>query len=98
MGDNGLSRSLDLTMRQLPLDLGPVVHAGLDDFIEGSNAEALAWLRQWPAPCHNQSPVYLWGASGAGKTHLMRALVEKALALNFGVTGSRVFFGARMKS
>lgn len=72
-------------MRQIPLDLGPVATPGFDDFVEGGNTEALAWLSQWPAPGFTQSPVYLWGPAGAGKTHLLRALVEKALALQFGV-------------
>lgn len=75
----------DALMRQMPLDLGPVAAPGLDDFIVGGNAQALNWLRNWPQAGSNQSPVYLWGASGVGKTHLLRALVEKAVALQFGV-------------
>lgn len=72
-------------MRQIPLDLGPAASPGFDDFIVGANGEALTWLDQWPAPGYNQSPVYLWGPSGSGKSHLLRALVEKAVALQFGV-------------
>ncbi|MGE5453258.1 MAG: HdaA/DnaA family protein [Acidobacteriota bacterium] len=75
----------DALMRQMPLDLGPVSAPGLDDFLEGDNAQALNWLRQWPLPGYNQSPAYIWGRSGVGKTHLLRALIEKAVALQFGV-------------
>ena len=35
----------DALMRQMPLDLGPAAVPGLDDFIEGGNAQALNWLR-----------------------------------------------------
>lgn len=72
-------------MRQIPLDLGPVAVPGLDDFIEGHNTQLVTWLKRWPHPSEQQSPVYIWGPSGAGKTHLLRALIEKALAFEFGV-------------
>ena len=35
-------------MRQIPLDLGPTSVMGLDEFVQGRNAEALSWLRTWP--------------------------------------------------
>lgn len=70
-------------MRQMPLDLGPIEASALDSYIAGDNEQALSWLSQWPkVPA---GPVYLWGAAGAGKSHLLRGLVEKALALGFGV-------------
>ncbi|MGC4060698.1 MAG: DnaA regulatory inactivator Hda [Aquabacterium sp.] len=72
------------TMRQLPLDLGPAVMQGLDDFITGANAELLAWLHAWPHVDGTVSPAYIWGGAGAGKTHLLRAMVERALAMGFG--------------
>lgn len=79
-----------LAMRQIPLDLGPIAVPGLDDFITGDNLQALAWLRSWPTCPDAQSPgrlpsAYLWGASGAGKTHLLRSMVPRALALGYGV-------------
>lgn len=75
----------DVLMRQIPLDLGPALSPGFDGFIEGGNHQALTWFKQWPQPGFTQSPVYLWGESGSGKTHLLRALIEKAQAMQFGV-------------
>lgn len=72
-------------MRQIPLDLGPSEVMGLDEFIEGRNAEALSWLRQWPAVDGIRSPAYFWGGQGAGKTHLLRAMIEPTLARGWGV-------------
>lgn len=79
-------------MRQIPLDLGPDLSLGLDDFIVGRNEEVLAWLKAWPqvpgalsgTASGAVSPAYVWGPSGAGKTHLMRAMVERALSMGFG--------------
>jgi DnaA family protein len=71
-------------MRQMPLDLGPAVMQGLDDFIAGANAELLSWLHDWPHVDGTVSPAYIWGGAGAGKTHLLRAMIERALSMGFG--------------
>jgi DnaA-homolog protein len=71
-------------MRQIPLDLGPAVMQGLEEFIVGRNDELLAWLRSWPQVAGPLSPAYIWGPSGAGKTHLLRAMVERALGSGLG--------------
>lgn len=71
-------------MRQMPLDLGPAVLQGLDDFIVGGNEALLSWLRDWPHVEGPVSPAYVWGVAGAGKTHLLRAMVERALSMGFG--------------
>lgn len=79
-------------MRQIPLDLGPDLSQGLDDFITGRNTEVLAWLKAWPpgqgavsgSVSGSVAPAYMWGPPGAGKTHLMRAMVERALSMGFG--------------
>lgn len=73
-----------LPMRQMPLDLGPAVMQGLDDFIVGANAELLAWLHAWPHVDGTVSPAYIWGGVGAGKTHLLRAMIERAMTMGFG--------------
>jgi DnaA family protein len=72
-------------MRQLLLDLGHEAVPDLAAYLPGANAEALAWLSAWPAHEGPSSPLYLWGPAGVGKTHLMRAMVERALRLGFGV-------------
>lgn len=72
------------TMRQMPLDLGPHGVAGLDDFIVGDNAALMAWLQAWPEVDAVARPTYVWGPAGAGKTHLLRAMVERALARGWG--------------
>ena len=61
-------------MRQLPLAIGPAPQKTFDNFVAGPNAAALAHLLILPA--HAGAPVYLWGASGAGKSHLLRALTH----------------------
>lgn len=75
-------------MRQLLLDLGGPAMPGLEAFVTGGQAQneaLLAWLGAWPAVDGPLSPAYMWGAPGSGKTHLLRAMVERALGLGFGV-------------
>jgi DnaA-homolog protein len=66
-------------MKQLPLAIGAIGNGpeqSFASFVAGPNGAALAHLRQGsagPAPA-----CYLWGASGTGKTHLLRALVRQA--------------------
>ncbi|PZP29473.1 MAG: DnaA regulatory inactivator Hda [Roseateles depolymerans] len=61
-------------MRQLPLALlAPPVH-NFDNFLPGANAEALHYLDSLTP---GGPPVLLWGPTGAGKTHLLRALAER---------------------
>lgn len=75
-------------MRQLLLDLGSPTVPGLDAFVTGGQAQneaLLTWLAAWPAVEGPLSPAYIWGAPGSGKTHLLRAMVERALGLGFGV-------------
>jgi DnaA-homolog protein len=61
-------------VRQIPLAIGPVPLKTFDNFVAGPNAAAFAHLRGLPT--HVGAPVYLWGASGAGKTHLLHALTH----------------------
>jgi DnaA-homolog protein len=58
-------------MRQIPLAIGSEPIHSFDDFLPGANAQAIAHLRAVP---QQAAPVFLWGASGAGKTHLLQAL------------------------
>ncbi|MEX2515541.1 MAG: DnaA regulatory inactivator Hda [Gammaproteobacteria bacterium] len=58
--------------RQLPLDLSAPDRVDLDLYVPGPNAEAWQQLQQWlagePVDC-----LYLWGATGVGKSHLLQA-------------------------
>jgi DnaA family protein len=60
-------------MRQLPLGVRLPAHAVFDSFAIGSNAEIVAALRD-PVP----APLWLWGAPGSGKTHLLQATCAAA--------------------
>jgi DnaA family protein len=61
-------------MRQIPLALGAETARSFDNFVPAANALAIAHLR---ALAPQAAPVYLWGPSGAGKTHLLQALVGR---------------------
>jgi DnaA family protein len=58
-------------MKQVPLDLGMRSQPGLDNFVVGANAAALAQLRSMD---RGSPPLYLWGPAGCGKSHLLRGL------------------------
>ncbi|NEX60707.1 DnaA regulatory inactivator Hda [Noviherbaspirillum galbum] len=64
-------------MRQLLLDLGAAKPPTLDSFVAGQNGELLDLLARF-AQRDGGAPgdriAYVWGESGAGKTHLLRAL------------------------
>lgn len=60
-------------MRQLLLDLLPTNPPSLDNFVPGSNSEALAGLSTWLAGGAGQFALCLWGEAGAGKSHLLQA-------------------------
>lgn len=62
-------------MRQLALAIGPAPQKTFDTFVAGPNDAALAHLRSLPAQPAG-APVYLWGTSGAGKSHLLHALTH----------------------
>ena len=66
-------------MKQLPLAIGAIGDGPEQSFatwLPGANAAALAHLRHLDQA---RTPVtYLWGASGVGKTHMLRALVRQA--------------------
>lgn len=66
-------------MRQLLLDLGAEKPQTLDNFVTGRNEELLQLLRQFSlrtASTPSDRFVYLWGESGAGKSHLLHALAN----------------------
>ena len=60
-------------MRQLILDLLPETPPTLDNFVAGSNAEAMAALTEWLAGLHDATAFCLYGESGCGRSHLLQA-------------------------
>jgi DnaA family protein len=61
-------------MRQLLLSLTPPPEPTLENFVPGRNAELLALLSTLARGGESERFVYIWGAPGCGKTHLLRAL------------------------
>ena len=71
-------------MKQLVLDIGLASGPTLKNFFAGPNEALLRHLELWvgnKSASEQRSPVptYLWGSSGSGKTHLLKA-VQLALA------------------
>lgn len=66
-------------MRQLTLEIRPEIPCTLDNFIPGRNGGLLEALRG-QAKARDGSWLYLWGASGTGRTHLLRGAAEAARA------------------
>jgi DnaA family protein len=60
-------------MKQLALKFGLQANAVFDSFWPGSNEEIVAALKL-PA----EAPLWLWGAPGSGKTHLLQAVCAAA--------------------
>lgn len=60
-------------MEQLLLDLFPIHAPTRANFVVGPNLEAAAALDALLAGRATERQVYLWGAAGSGKTHLLRA-------------------------
>ena len=60
-------------MKQLLLDIKPAAPPTLQNFVAGRNAEALACLEIAVTGKAAPQFIYLWGESGSGKSHLLRA-------------------------
>ncbi len=60
-------------MEQIALDLLRPREPGLDNFVPGANAAALAALRAARAGA-GEAFIYLWGEPGSGRSHLLTAL------------------------
>ena len=68
-------------MKQIALDIGLTTGPTLDSYFAGPNKAALDHLASWVseqsnAPVRSPVPTYVWGASGSGKTHLLKAARE----------------------
>ena len=65
-------------MAQLPLALTLEDHASFETFVAGSNAAAVEHVRS--VAVGDADTVWLWGAEGAGKSHLLQAACRAATA------------------
>ena len=66
-------------MKQIALDIG--LHTGptLTNFFAGPNVAALQHLNLWASsPTRSPVPTYLWGGSSSGKSHLLKAVAQRA--------------------
>jgi len=68
-------------MRQLPLEISPSAEASFDNFVPGENAEALARVRDLAAGKLREAIIYLWGETGSGRSHLLRAAARANASL-----------------
>lgn len=82
-------------MRQLLLELKPDQPQTLADFVVGQNAELMQRLAQFAALDSTISAperfIYLWGAAGCGKTHLLEALANNVAARYVAVDDAASF-------
>jgi len=84
-------------IRQLPLPLAFNPEHGFEEYHSGGNAEVVGHLRR-AARGQGERFIYLWGAAGLGKTHLLHACCREAhragLAVSFvPLQGLREFGG-----
>ena len=74
------------SMQQIALDIGLAPGPSLRNFFAGPNEAVLQHLMLWTRhPQRSPVPTYLWGPSGAGKTHLLRAVQAELLQLGCAV-------------
>jgi DnaA family protein len=67
--------------RQLALPIQQPPEPSLDNFIPGSNGELLERLRELAAGRCAEAVIYLWGAAGSGRSHLLRASGRAGLTI-----------------
>jgi len=80
--DDPVPHALIVT-EQLVFELAAPEPPSFANFLPGSNAEALAAVMALAGGDATETGMLLWGAPGAGKTHLLRAAVS-AVALRAG--------------
>ncbi len=65
-------------MNQLLLDIAPDWWPTFDNFVVGGNGELLYALHQALSSESRERGLYIWGAEGCGKSHLLQACVSVA--------------------
>jgi DnaA family protein len=66
-------------MRQLALGISPQAQSTVENFVAGANAELVARLRELRDGNSRERNFYLWGETGSGKSHLLRACAREGL-------------------
>ena len=74
------------SMEQLVFDLVPPEPPTFASFLPGRNAEALAALARFASDEAAERLLFVWGAPGGGKSHLLRATVAGATAQGIAAT------------
>lgn len=67
--------------RQRALPIQSLPAPSLENFIPGSNSELLARLRELAAGRCPEAVLYLWGAPGSGRSHLLEASARADLTI-----------------
>lgn len=67
-------------MQQLVLDIAPPPPPRFDNFVTATNAEVVHATSAMAMQDNREPQLYLWGAPGSGKTHLLQASVHLARA------------------
>jgi len=70
-------------MKQLLLDISPDWWPAFDNFVAGGNGELLFVLHQALSGESRDRAIYLWGAAGSGKSHLLQAAVSAAQNVSY---------------
>lgn len=65
-----------MNMQQLPLNLRLNPSVSFENYIPGPNQAVLTILQQFIQHTQDTTSVYLWGAAGTGKTHLLQATLH----------------------
>lgn len=63
-------------MQQLILDIRPDAPPTFANYLAGRNREAVAALTAFAAGATKEALIYLWGESGSGRSHLLKACVD----------------------
>ena len=63
-------------MQQLPLAISAPAEPSFSNFVAGDNAEALESVRALATGSSEERILYLWGAQGCGRTHLLHAAAK----------------------
>ena len=70
-------------MKQIALPITVSVEQTLDNYVVGANQAVIDHFKLFAShPNRSPVPTYIWGESGCGKTHLLRAIGEVLKALN----------------